>query len=266
MLRSSCWIATEEELRLADHRRRGAPRRIRGRATGPEPPPPVVGSGAIARRSRPRATRPADRRASGGPGRAGFPAREQFPARRAGTARRRACCSRGSTRGARPGRNRRPECRLAASRGPAPAGRGTAATPSTARSASCKRGLGVLAVLLGRERDRQQSSQLVVGRGPAEGAVGEAAQDVVDPLLPGELGVDRRDGVRGAACPRAQRGPAACTSRNASGTRRRPAGSGSDGGPRGSRKAASITASAAASYISTRIGGVASTSAMLSKP
>ncbi len=33
-----------------------------------------------------------------------------------------------------------------------------------------------------------------------------------------------------------------------------------------SRKAASITASAAASSISTRIGGVASTSAMLSKP
>ena len=65
---------------------------------------------------------------------------------------------------------------------------------STAPSASRIAASGSSPSFSAEERDRQQSRQLVVGRGPAEGPVGEGAQDVVEMLLPRQFRIHgRRD-------------------------------------------------------------------------
>ena len=125
--------------------------------------------------------------------------------------------------------------------------------------------VGGLAVLLGRQHDRRASrvsSSWVAGRRKCP--VAEGTQDVVDALLPLQLGIDGRATVR-RVCPSRGDRTGGVYFRNARGTV-------SAGGfmirsrTRADRKAASITFSAAARYISTRIGGVESTSPMLSKP
>ncbi len=104
-----------------------------------------------------------------------------------------------------------------------------------------------------------------MGRGPAEGAVAKRKKNIVNVLLSGELGVGSgRDGPAAVCRSRGDRtGGVYC--RNAEGTV-------SGGGfMRRSRtmsdsNATSTTFPAAARYISSRTGGVESTSPMLSKP
>ena len=71
-------------------------------------------------------------------------------------------------------------------------------------------------ILLGREHNAQQTCQFIVGRGTAKGAVGEPAEDVMDSLLPLNLGVLASGPARNALSTRGDR-TGALYFRNASG-------------------------------------------------